>query len=639
MLAAGPTMFAENAPPRPDILLVVADDLGFSDVGAYGGEIDTPNLDRLAAEGLRFSRFRVQPMCVTSRISLLAGVPLEGGANQEYTRTVAFPALLREAGYTTSMVGKWHAGTPDARDPALFDRYFGFLTGMTDSFVGGPDWWENKQPFQRFDEGFYSTHAFTDRAIEWIRAHGDDPRPHFLFVSHNAPHHPCQAPRATVEKYLHRYAAGYDAIRAERVRRQAESALFETRWAPAQPGAEVIPWNELTDARKEAEIGKMAAYAATVDEIDQQLGRLLDAVEASGRADNTLVIFLSDNGADYGNGSRVTDTDHIAWEPQANPTSSNGWAWVKNTPFRSYKHSAFEGGIASPLLVRWPAGIGDFAGSTVHQTAHITDFVPTFLELTGTRHPAQAADSGMEPLSGTSLVPLLSPGGERPAPPQFTWYSTTQALVKDGFKAVRLYASPWQLYDLHADRAETNDLAAEQPERLRALVDLWNQQAAPSVRVSVERAIETAGPTGWGQHRLGLATGDSLVAVVPANGEQATGPVRSLSLEFNAPITFPANSRPTIRLFSASQEIPLWEARLAAGKLGADGKTVVFRDLPTLAPDAAHFVEWDAGWAIVGGRKLGPLNDGAYWWRFRTASPAHSDADSDTDTDADADTN
>lgn len=618
-LLSGPGHADDRADDRPDVVLIMADDLGYADLGCYGGEIDTPHLDALAANGVQFTRFRVAPMCVVSRIAMISGLPMQGGGDAGYTKSTPVFSLLKDAGYTTLMTGKWHAGDPDPRTPALFDRFFGFLGGMTDCFAGGPDWFKSEQPFADFNEDFYATDALTDVAIDFLKEHEGDGRPDLLFLSYNAPHHPCQAPQETVEKYLAVYEDGYDAIRERRLAKQREIGLISCDFVTADHGAEIRRWDELTPQRQRIEAGRMAAYAAMVDEIDQNVGKLMAYLRDSGRLDNTVVIFLSDNGGDYSNGDPRTDAQQIPWQAGTNPTPSNGWAWVKNPPFRSFKHSAYEGALASPLIVHWPAGIDEHHARRIDAPAHITDLYPTLLELAGATYPPQHQGRTLAPLAGASLMPLLR-GDEaaRQSKPAFAWYQESRAWIQDEWKAVQLYDGPWQLFNLNDDRGETHDLAAEHPERLATFVQRWNAQAAPPLRRPAPP--RDADQPGFGWHRLQMITGNQLRSVWPANGATDAPVNTPLTLRFTAPLDFSESAGRKLRLLAdADEPTVLWETTFDATH-PAQGKTdLVLLNLPELRPGAGYFVTWDPGWAKVGNHPLGPLNNGAYWWRFRTA--------------------
>ncbi|MEM8494435.1 MAG: sulfatase-like hydrolase/transferase [Planctomycetota bacterium] len=609
--------FAED---RPDIVVIMADDLGFADLGSYGGEIDTPNLDALADRGVRFSRFRVAPMCVVSRVAMIAGQPMAGGGDARYTRSVPLFTVLREAGYTTLFSGKWHAGQPDPRQPELFDEAFGFLGGMTDCYAGGPDWFDGDQPFTDFSDGTHATDRFTDKAIEFLRQHEGSP-PDALFLSYNAPHGPLQAPRRFVEKYAARYADGFEVVRDWRFARQVDLGLFEPDFQMYQPAAEVRRWDELPRQRQNVEADRMAAYAGMVDHMDAGIGRLIAYLRESGRLNNTLIVFLSDNGGDYSNGNPRTDAKQIPWQPGSNANPSNGWAWVKNTPFRSFKHSSYEGALASPLIFHWPNGVStNLAGQWIDAPAYVTDLYPTLIELAGAEYPAERIGKKLLPLAGSSLVPLLQGRSDgRDAKPAFAWYHESRAWIEDEWKATQLYGGPWQLFDLRTDRGEKTDLATEHPGRLDEYVAKWHAQADPGTPYSHPPRQDPQ--RGWGWHRINRITGNQLRSLWPANGANGVATKTPLALRFKAPLDFSGNTGQSLRLYADADESgPVYEATFD-GSHPAQGKTdLVFLDLPELEPDAGYHVVWQSGLAKVGDHPLGPLNNGAYWWRFRTSS-------------------
>jgi arylsulfatase A-like enzyme len=604
---------------RPNILLIMADDLGYSDLGCYGGEIETPNIDGLAAEGLRFSEFRATPMCVTSRITLMAGMPYHRAGTHQYSHAAPLPILLKQSGYRTIMTGKWHAGSPDPRSRKLFDRSFGFLGGMTDSFRGGNDWFHDGEAFGEFPDGFYSTRAFADKSIEFMQEAVSREQPFFAYVAFNAPHHPCQAPEATVGKYLERYRAGYAAVRAERHRRLIELGLVDSAWDLAPHEEEVRRWEELSEHRRDVEAARMAAYAAAVDEVDKAVGRLLDFLREAEVDRNTLVLFLSDNGGDYNNGAIDRDERQIPWQPGSNPTSSNGWAWVKNAPFRYYKHSCHEGGLAVPLVIRWPAGVGHSGGTILRSPTHITDLYPTFLQLAATEYPTEFEEHETAPLTGSSLLPLLRRGGDRQSKPVFSWYRFSRAWNEGDWKVVSLYDGPWQLYNLNSDRGESRNLAQRFPQRVMQLSDKWTQFARLS-EVPLHPIVEEQ--KGWGWHRLQMVC-PQLESLEPENSSMCSSPEISLRLTFKQPVDFSNTDGKTIRLFEVSNESQtIWQADPDTTHPAQGERELEFDHIPRLTPGRQYFVLWDPGWVKVGGRPVGPLNDGAYWWRFR--APADS---------------
>jgi arylsulfatase len=516
------------------------------------------------------------------------------------------------------MTGKWHAGTPDPRSGELFDRAFGFLGGATDSFVGGNDWFLDDKPFRDFGNDFYSTHAFADRSIEFMRESVSKQQPFLMYVAFNAPHHPCQAPKQTVEKYLETYRRGYEVLRQERQRQQVALGLIDSDWAAAPVGNEVRRWRELADHRQEVEAGRMAAYAAAVDELDQSVGRMIEYLDTAGLANNTLVIFLSDNGGDYGNGSIATDHQQIPWAPGSNPSSSNGWASVKCTPFRYYKHACHEGGIATPMVLRWPAGITQQPGTIIDVPTSITDIYPTLIELAGIADPAEFAGPKRRNPTGQTLLPLLKHDGRRESQPVFQWYTFSRAWIEDERKAVSLYGGPWQLFDLRQDRCEAHDRSLDQPEKLAQLVNAWQDFSSAS-GVPDARQPASAVQHGWGWHRLKKAC-PSLTSMHPANGSTAESTKIQLSLSFAKPVDFTATTDKRIYLYDVSDESrAVWQADPDQTHAGQGQLKVVFDDVPNLIADRHYAVRWDPGWIKVGDRTVGTLNDGAFWWRFRTA--------------------
>ncbi|WP_146457898.1 sulfatase-like hydrolase/transferase [Rubripirellula tenax] len=602
---------------QPNILVILADDLGYSDIGCYGGEIATPNINAMANAGLQFTRFRGTPMCVTSRIALMAGMPMDYAGGHAYSHAAPLPMVMKQAGYRTMMTGKWHAGEPDPRSKDLFDRSFGFLGGMTDCFIGGNDWFLDDQPFNDFANDFYSTTAFADKSIEFMKESVAMKKPFLMYVALNAPHHPCQAPEATVKKYENRYGVGYDAIRQQRRAKQIEMGLIDPAWTMTPLGNEVRVWDQLSDHRRRIEAGRMAAYAAAVDEVDIAVGKLTTFVRDAGIEDDTIVIFLSDNGGDYSNGSIDGDEKQIAWKPHGNPSSSNGWAAVKATPFRYYKHACHEGGIAVPMVIQWPAGISLDSGDRVDAAASIVDLYPTLIELAGATYPAEFAGHATRPLAGSSLVPLMKPNGHRESKPVFEYYDFSRSWIDDEWKAVSLYNGPWQLFDLRSDRGESIDLAAQHPHRLKQLSDRWIAFADES---GIPNATEPVSSVqhGWGWHRLKMAC-PSLVAMTPANGSVTESTSVRLRIEFAGAIDFRGTENRSIRVYCEPDEAtPIWTLDPDATHPSQGKRQVDLGELPMLEPGKQYYVLWDPGWIRVDGRPVGPLNDGAYWWRFTT---------------------
>ena len=605
-----------EVPERPNILLIMADDLGYSDLGSYGGEIETPNIDRLAVDGLRFSQFRATPMCSTTRVALMAGMSYPAAGNGSYERTLPLPTLLQGAGYRTMMSGKWHAGQADPRSPEMFDRFFGFLGGMTDCFAGGNDWFEGQEPFREFGGGFDATTALTDRSIDYMREAVDLGDPFFMFVSYQAPHHPLQAQKATVDKYRGRYLDGYAKIRQARYERQVKLGLVEPDWGLAEAGVEVRRWEELPDERKVIEDARMAAYAAMVDEMDQGVGRLIDFLEESGQLENTLILFMSDNGGDYNNGSILTDANQVPWLPHNNPTSSNGWAWVKNTPFNFYKHACHEGALTVPFIAHWPEQLKERAGQIDPSPIAVTDIYPTLIEMVGASYPAEA--QSLRPLTGRSFLTSMREATDFKAPPRFLWFNQSRAWIEDGFKAVSLYGGTWQLYDLDADRAERNDLTVAQPELALKMSTAW-QDYAQSIGMQAPFRMEVGTVQhGWGWHRLQMFA-PQITGTFPENSKLTPAGSERLEMRFSAPVDLAGHAGKYIRLYKVSDEAnPVWEIDPDGSHPSQGQRDLIFENIPPLDADTQYYVLVDPGAFKVGGRPVGVINDGAYWWRFRT---------------------
>jgi arylsulfatase len=458
----------------PNILVVLADDLGFSDLGCYGGEIATPTLDRLAAKGVRFTQFYNTAKCHSSRVSLLSGRWCRQAGDESLQRAVTLPEVLAPAGYFTAMSGKWHL----QKQPTDFgfQRFFGHLSGACNYYKGDQSFRLNGQPWPVPSEGFYTTVANVDHALGFLNEARQAEQPWFLYLAFNAPHAPLQPLEADYKKYLGRYDVGWDAVRAARASKQKALGLFSQDVAMAPRPDHLPAWDSLTPDMKKWEARRMAAYAALIDRVDQELGRLLADVEAKGELDNTLVLFFSDNGAcPYDR--RSIGMDREPYEPETRWSDSTGWAWARNTPFRYYKQNQYEGGITTPAIAHWPAGIKTAPGTLIHSSAHLVDVLPTLAEIAGASVPTQWPDRELTPLAGVSLKPLLDGQAMTRRPPIHLLFTSDRGLRDGNWKLVSFQSEPWELYDLGQDRAETRDLAAEHPERVQAMAATWHQMA------------------------------------------------------------------------------------------------------------------------------------------------------------------
>lgn len=490
--------FVEAPAGAPNIVLVMLDDMGYSDIGSFGGEIDTPVLDQLAEESLRLTRFSVTPKCHSSRISLLTGLWSEQAGSFGMRHGVTIAELLRANGYATMMTGKWHLNRrPTDRG---FERYFGHLSGASDFVAGNDSYLLDEEPFDQFGETaeeFYLTDANTDFGLQFVRElrQQDDSRPFFLYLAYNAPHSPLQAPEALVRKYLGRYMEGWESIQAARFERQKELGLFpEDLQLPPWPEHH-RRWEDLTHIEKEWEDYRMAIYAAMMESLDSNLGRLILELDQMGEWENTIFLFLSDNGANAFERSSALRV--LPWHAGSRMNVGIEWAAVSNTPWLWYKQNAFGGGVASPLLIHWPAGFE--ATGWNDAPSHIVDIYPTLLDIIGIDYPATFAGQDTLPLVGESLKPVIS--GEKFTRTQPIWYNfrNNAALRMDGWKLISFKNGPWELFDLENDLLETNDLAHLHPERVEKMGDLWfyiaeNVNQAPER----QRTPRLESPIPWG---------------------------------------------------------------------------------------------------------------------------------------------
>jgi arylsulfatase A-like enzyme len=477
--AFGP-MAAVEAAERPNIIIIVCDDMGFSDLGCFGSEIATPNLDKLAAGGLRFTDFHNNAKCSETRASILTGLWHQQTRNLKTANHVTLAEAIRPAGYATMMSGKWHvAGEPPDRG---FDRYFGFLSGAINFFTGLD--WEKGTNLMRIDkeeykaqEGFYSTDAFTDYAIEFMdeALAVDKHRPFFLYLAHNAPHFPLHALPEDIAKYKGRYSDGWDVIRQRRHARLKELGIIDNTWRLSDRDPNVEAWSETSTKEKAFLEPMMEVYAAMVDRLDQNVGRLVTHLQKTGEYDNTLILFFSDNGACPYQRLR---TDTLMPGPAGSDIAYDArWANMCNTPLRLYKQYAHEGGSATPMIAHWPNGIRA-RGELTEYTAHLVDLMPTLMELSGADYPVEYDGKAILPMEGTSLVPAFDGKKNRRADRPLFWeYSGNHAVRKGSWKLVAERSKGWELYDLSEDRSETNDLSTEQPERVQRMDAVYNAWA------------------------------------------------------------------------------------------------------------------------------------------------------------------
>lgn len=483
-LLVGRSFAAEK---KPNIIVILADDLGYSDIGCYGGEIHTPNLDKLAAGGLRFTQFYNSAKCEPTRASLMSGQYWQD-CGLGVKRGITMGQAMKSAGYATFAVGKWHiAGNPFERG---FDHYFGHLGGVSDYFKGSPAHRLDDQPFKVPTDGsFYTTDANADYAIQFItdsrKQHPE--QPFFTYLAFNAPHAPLQARPEDIAKYRGKYRIGWDKLREQRYQRQIALGLTKKEWA-LSPRPQTIPaWDSLTEEEQDFEDARMSVFAAQVDRMDQAIGRVLAKVKELGQEENTLVLFLSDNGANPFDHGKAEDRQI---EPLLKGTShlgyGLGWANLSETPFRHYKRNMFNGGSCTPCIAHWPAMLKQ-PGTITDQRAHIIDLMATIMDVGGGTWPAQLEGKDIAPLPGKSLRPILA--GEQRSPHETLYFHLFdhRAVIAGDLKLVSDWGRPWELFNLATDRTELHDLAKAQPEQASRLEKLWTDWAA-KVKPPLRRA-------------------------------------------------------------------------------------------------------------------------------------------------------
>jgi arylsulfatase len=523
LAAAAPACAADA--PRPNVLLVLADDLGYSDLGCYGGEIATPHLDRLAANGLRFRQFYNCTRCCPTRASLMTGLyPHQAGVgdmNADTGRpgyrgfpqpnTVTLAEVLRSAGYHTSMVGKWHlsAGpkTPRPTDRG-FDEFYGMIGGFNSCFQEDPFYTRlpaDRKKREYAKDAFYSTDAFGDYALDFLAEARRQKKPFFQYLAFNAPHFPLHAKPDDIRKYADTYTQGWDRLREARHARQLDLGLFPkgTPLSPRSPyttrrdflrSGENPAWDSLPADRRADLARRMAVYAAMVECLDRNVGRVVEDLRKNGALDNTLILFLSDNGAcaewdpfgfdgSSGPNNVLHAADRLAGMggPKTYHSYGSGWANACNTPFRLYKHYCHEGGIRTPLVAHWPAGIAA-RGEFRDQPGHAIDVMATLVDVSGAAYPAAVRGTAITPMEGTSLRPAFA--GKPLDRAALYWEHEGNRAVRAGkWKLVARAGGPWELFDLDGDPVELTDLAAKEPGRARELAAAWDDWAK---RVHVE---------------------------------------------------------------------------------------------------------------------------------------------------------
>ncbi|MGF0313983.1 arylsulfatase [Rhodococcus sp. IEGM1428] len=519
----------------PNIVIVLVDDMGYSDTGPYGSEIDTPNLNRLAASGIRFTNYHTTPLCSPSRASLLTGLnahragygyvsnadPGYPGLRLELADDVlTLPEILRENGYATYAVGKWHLVRDANMGPGRtkdswptqrgFDRYYGSLEGLNSFFH--PNQLTSDNGAVEVDEyptDYYLTDDLTDRAVGYIkdlRAH-DSTKPFFLYFAHVAMHGPLQVKPTDRVKYTGSYAEGWDRLRQSRFARQLALGLFPEGTEQAQrntePGYDVLPWDDLTPHQQRRFAQYMEVYAGMVDSVDQSIGRVLDVIEELGELDNTIVVFTSDNGGTAEGGPEgtrsylaefagVTDPDWVGDVPHDESLIGTaelgvhyprGWGQASNTPFRFYKGQTFAGGVRVPFVVSWPAGV-PASNDIRNQYAYVSDLAPTLLDLAGVKRPDRRKGLIAKDFDGVSFAEVLRRNSASEHREQYSEITGHRGFYRDGWKLLALHdqgrnidAPRWQLFDVNTDPTELHDLSGRLPEKVAELAAAWDDAA------------------------------------------------------------------------------------------------------------------------------------------------------------------
>ena len=528
-LSLGSPLDALRRDKKPNIVLIMADDMGYSDIGCYGGEIQTPNLNRLAAGGLRFTQFYNTARCCPTRASLMSGLyqhqagvghMMDDKGYDAYrgelsNRCVTIAEVLKTAGYSTYMSGKWHVTKSTKPDGDKhnwprqrgYDRFFGTIHGAG-SFYDPNTLTRDNTQIVPDSEDFYYTDAISDNAVKFIREHNMN-NPFFMYVAYTAPHWPMHAKPQDIAKYKGRYAAGWDALRAERHKRMIKMRIVQSKWKITDRDSGVPPWDEAED--KSWFERRMEVFAAMVDCLDQGVGRIVSELKRTGNLEDTLIFFLADNGGcaeEYGSRGPVKPdpSEPVVLKPMGKDelqtrmqpaVTRDGrpvrtgygvmpgpadtyiaygkpWANASNTPFRLYKHWVHEGGISTPLIAHWPSRIKE-RGKLRHQPGHLIDIMATCVDISGAKYPSEYNGSRIIPMEGRSLVPAFDNEPiEREA---IYWeHEGNRAVRKGKWKLVSRHPGKWELYDLEADRTELDDLSRKYTrtvEQLKSMYESW----------------------------------------------------------------------------------------------------------------------------------------------------------------------
>lgn len=500
-----------NATAKPNIILIMCDDMGYSDLGCYGSEIDTPALDGLAENGLRFTQFYNTGRCCPTRASLISGLyPHQAGMGHMtgdrgpdhpgyrgrlMFRAVTIAEVLGAHGYETIQTGKWHLGNKEANWPGKrgFKKSFscpqgaGFYFHIGDTTQGRSITRNDKVVYTKQDdtpEGWYATDAWTDEGLQFVNEAVEADKPFFWYLAYNAPHWPLMAKQKDIAKYANSYTKGWDEIRKARYSRMQELGIIRKEWPMSPRGKSIPAWDKLSAADKAKQANRMAIYAAMIDSVDQNIGKIVKALKALKVFDNTLILFLQDNGACAEGG--VLGSDRGKGKKETGGSGSyisygECWANASNTPFRRYKHWVHEGGAATPLVAHWPAGISKQLNSKlINEPSHLVDIMATCVDISGATYPKIFNDTEIIPMQGKTLTPLFTEKAFERGPAIF-WEHEGNRAIRDGkWKLVAIHGGHWELYDMEKDRTELNDLATKMPEKVKGMAaqyEAWGKSA------------------------------------------------------------------------------------------------------------------------------------------------------------------
>lgn len=505
---------------KPNIIVIMADDLGYSDIGCFGGEIETPHLDALADNGVRFTQFYNAARCCPTRASLLTGkyphqVGLAKNGRTLSRNAATIAEVLQQNGYHTGMAGKWHLSQTKKleddeeqllwlshrKDSAVFaplesypcnrgfEEHWGVIWGVV-NFFDPFSLVHNEKEIETVPENFYFTDFITDKSIEMIEQFNKDENPFFLYIAHTAPHWPLHALPEDIEKYQGMYDEGWDVLRTRRYQRAIDLGIIEPTTAKLGPNESGKNWNDCKEKAWEAK--HMEAHAAMINRLDQGVGKVIDKLKSTGNFENTVIIFLSDNGASPERGYKpgfdrpghTRKGEEIIYPHQRyerpGPEKTwgylgSGWAGAVNSPFRYWKKESFEGGSCTPFFIHWPGGLSAEENSINREVAHVMDIFPTCLELSGSDYPTQINGLQTTPIEGKSLLPVIFNITKTRHDSLFWEHEGGRAARVGNWKISALKNHPWELFDLQNDRTETNNLAKYHPEKVSELEKLWDK--------------------------------------------------------------------------------------------------------------------------------------------------------------------